>query len=517
MVDQGDKLLASGEKKFGQLGNKITGYRRRLTAYGNKLVSATDKLRNRTGKQTRTSVNKNKPNMAATARKSKPRKPLVTFDYEETQLYNLGVLSLKQKKFVAQRLNSCIRTALRQAKKDKKQIVLIRESFRRIARDTEIAQRAIIQRVHELNDQGAYEPSMQAKSLLIMDKLAFMALTPFRDLLTAHANIAPITFFSQETHVQGVPYSDEVILVGVRYDQVLQDLVGSRAAPPPFELLAIPHEVGHYIYNRASIDLGKYQSWGTWLRNNSDLNTVERVKWQKVLDKMTTTTTFKQLSKRFPTSRKYLDWCEEIFADMCGSIVAGPLTSLGLQSILATHGDKDDREHPTGVLRPFILSEMLTILHKVWPKKYSFNKVAQGLSENWADNILPQLGYTVTYDAKGVPTKITETKRNKVICNISDELEEIRPIIYVYARLLLQTHIAAGDTQSYTLWSSTNDRSLKGCASELENIATWVNSNSFKELRPATLTKTLPPMGRLIQNLIDEWDKKGPVAVGDHG
>lgn len=427
---------------------------------------------------------------------------MVDFDFEERQLYNLRTLSRKQKKFVKDRLETSVTSTLESAEAHSK-VALIRESFGRMAKDIEIVQRAIVQRVHEVDDTGKYAPSMQANALQITDKLALEALEPFQRLLPADSAITPITFFSQETHVQGVPYCDDVVLIGIRYDQVLQQASTSEIPPLPFELLAIPHEVGHYIYQRANLE-----------NIRSDINTIVSAEFNQIewLIRVQNPDglSFKDVGENLPFSEdygqdavdRYKKWCEEIFSDICGCIVAGPLVALSLLSILASRADAEnqiaDGEHPTGTLRPFILKEILTILQELRADKYQFNEAAEGLIDSWKD-IQSKFGQVATED--------------------TEKLDAIRPIIRVFARILLEAKLLHPDGRveelpDYTVWSEKNVKNLSEYATELVGIE---DLPRLQNITASVLNEDSPQdQSDAIEDLLAEWKRKGPVTIGDH-
>ncbi|WP_420628422.1 hypothetical protein [Candidatus Leptofilum sp.] len=412
----------------------------------------------------------------------------VRFEFEETQLFNLRTLSLNQKKFVNNRLQKSVARALEQVNDrsvGNDGIADIRKSFQYISGDIEIVQRAIVQRVHEVDDDGKYQPSMQASALQITDMLALMALMPFQQLLPSKSDITPITFFSQETHIRSVPYCDDVLLIGIRYDQVLQDLENDET-PPPFELLAIPHEIGHYVYQRATIGTA-----------SADVDQI--IKDEFAQEPLTPKPSdeplsdFEVVAEKLPlVNERHRKWCEEIFSDICSCIVAGPLVALSLLSILVARTEKankkEDGEHPTGALRPYILKEILLQLNKINADKYQFNLAAQDIVATWQGN-QKRAGRQVTGDITQVP-------------------DEIQKIIRVFTRLLL-----ADTPADFKLWSSTNVSNLTDCATELKQIKTMPG---FEGLEPSKLDKIDPEDGTDIHLLVKEWQKKGPVVIGDH-
>ncbi|MEM8862423.1 MAG: AbfB domain-containing protein, partial [Chloroflexota bacterium] len=108
--------------------------------------------------------------------------------------------------------------------------------------DFEIMQRAIQQRESAGDNNLA-----QARSLLITDKLADMSLAPFQFLFgDTNTTVTPITFFGKDVYIRQVPYSNQVMFIGLTYDLVASI---NDSNMPPFELLAIPHEMGHFLYH----------------------------------------------------------------------------------------------------------------------------------------------------------------------------------------------------------------------------------------------------------------------------
>lgn len=134
-----------------------------------------------------------------------------------------------------------------------------------------------------------------------------------------------------------VPYSKRFILIGVSYDRVPpaaslfdgEEFIGKNFYN--FELLAIPHEIAHYVYQHGKL-AGK---------------------------------SLIEVSKKFE-NHPYYRWCEELFADVYGCIVGGPLAANQYASVANFNNRdrawKDDEEHPTPVLRLFIMAEILRIL-----------------------------------------------------------------------------------------------------------------------------------------------------------
>jgi hypothetical protein len=253
-----------------------------------------------------------------------------------------------------------------------------------------------------------------------------MALTPFQHLITDSSDVIPITYFSQQIHIRRLPYVDNYVLVGLAYDLSIDS---SLETALPFELMAIPHEVGHFIYHHGKLEKDNkyaYESLAEVCRSEAFLN------------------------------HPYHHWFEEIFADLYGCMVAGPLTALGLLALLAT-GDRerlllDDEEHPTPILRPFFLSEMLRILSEKsghWQagseaaKVYDFSDVAKSLDANWT-TMLERWGFVTEGEVDGRPARIqipSQTRGHwEGFINVETAVAHIRIIVHEFVDLLNHTY-----------------------------------------------------------------------------
>lgn len=391
---------------------------------------------------------------------------------------------------------------------------LLRATFRQMSMDCEIMQRALIQRRGQLNSPNDYMMSAQSLTLLITDKLAYKTLAPFQHLLPSHPQLSIITFFSETTHIHHLPYSDQFILVGISYDCVPPNLYKGVYTPkfldkhkslPTFEFMAIPHEIGHYIYHQARL-------------NNHE--------------------SFASLESGFQNNA-CCHWCEEIFADMYGCLVAGPLSPLGMQALLAYGNQErlwlDDEEHPTPFLRPFIMSEILRVLSEPeaqsWrePEKrdmarYQFDRVADLLDANWA-TFLQQCGFQVTEGENGRFSHIqlpnTATGNSGQAIQLTEMITTIRPIIETFAKHLFAhatfpPHPSPGNIP----WSHGNLASLSDYDPVMANLtnmqAAWEsipNHTLFEASVNYTKTNTATPETQL-QLCLDNWGDKGPTGGG---
>ncbi|MDQ3249847.1 MAG: hypothetical protein M3Q45_11655 [Chloroflexota bacterium] len=193
--------------------------------------------------------------------------------------------------------------------------------LRQVAFDLDVIERATQQRM------ATAVPDM-IKTLHRADILAYTALEP---AIQEHllANTTVVTYFQKAATVRLVPYAP-VTLIGIPF----------TAIDSPRDLLAIPHEVGHYVYRQ-----GVFQS---------SQHTGSRV--AAVLRK--------ELSGH---PAWLLNWLEEIFADIYGCLVAGPVIGLSFQAVAGQSTlaafTEDDGEHPVHAVRSHIYTSVLRRSH----------------------------------------------------------------------------------------------------------------------------------------------------------
>jgi hypothetical protein len=211
--------------------------------------------------------------------------------------------------------------------------------------DLNILQKAMFQR-RRVSDGSRTE---QAKTLGLADSLALNALKPALESGYIKAS-AVVTHLAREFDIRLIPYYD-VVLIGIPYSTYDDN------GAPTLDFLAIPHEVGHFLYERGKVP-------GT-----------DRYVEEIVLDK----TGLSQRDWRF-------NWLEELFSDAYGCLVAGPVNVFSFQNLLqdssADELRQDTGEHPIAIIRPLIQTR---ILHKITDAqgKPIFNNVPDRLDEAW--------------------------------------------------------------------------------------------------------------------------------------
>ncbi len=171
--------------------------------------------------------------------------------------------------------------------------------------------------------QRSREQALILQKLQLADSLAYQAVEPAIKHTALDAQTTVITYFQKSPNIRVIPYAP-VLLVGIPFSCINQ----------PRDFLAIPHEVGHYVFWHGALNkLGNFPT--VWCEN----------------------------------------WYEEIFADIYGALVAGPVIGLDFQELQAARNTKDffddDGEHPAPVIRPFIHSNFFAAegTYKKWGEK----------------------------------------------------------------------------------------------------------------------------------------------------
>ncbi|MFN8596511.1 MAG: hypothetical protein U0559_10055 [Anaerolineae bacterium] len=216
-----------------------------------------------------------------------------------------------------------------------------------IGYDLEVIQRAVEQRV-----SGSAATTATLKET---DKLAWLALKPAIDAGLLPADTTIVTYFQKSPVSRVIPYAP-VALIGVPYTctAVVRDH------------LAIPHEVGHYIFWHARLP-----------ETGEPLHQVLR---QRAFEELKA---FVQIdSLEFP--KWCYAWLEELFADVYGALIGGPVMALNFQDISLHHSCEEfttsDNDHPVPIIRPDIYAK---VLQKAATTDNQWGAWADRLQQRW--------------------------------------------------------------------------------------------------------------------------------------
>ena len=173
---------------------------------------------------------------------------------------------------------------------------------------------SVIERAcHQRETRIETETVEKRKTLYIADQLAINALIRAEGFQIK--NTIPITYFQKTASVRVIPYSNAA-LIGIPFTSIENRNY----------LLAIAHEVGHHVYWHGKIKKTPIPNY---------------------------------LANRFRGSSNWLlNWLEEIFSDVYGAIVAGPVMALSFLDLLLSQPVKDfaydDGAHPIPWLRIWV-------------------------------------------------------------------------------------------------------------------------------------------------------------------
>ncbi len=212
----------------------------------------------------------------------------------------------------------------------------LRQTADQTAYDISVLQRAYTQR---LSDNGL-------QTLTRADKLAYMALKPAIDADLVHEATTVITYFQKDPNVRVTPYAN-LALIGIPYTCV--DINNNGR-----DFLAIPHEVGHYVYSHGKMKLPNSTNSATlFALINGEVT---------------------------PYPAWYTVWIEEIFADIYTTLVAGPASVLSMLHMLFDNLDmmRDQGGHPVPIIRP---ETHFKVLHKIQKNATDANQLEPFASE----------------------------------------------------------------------------------------------------------------------------------------
>lgn len=196
-----------------------------------------------------------------------------------------------------------------------------------VASDLEVIERIVAQRSGDAQIRQRLE---------LADRLAWDALKlAMGNLLPGQTTV--ITYFQKSPVIRMIPYAP-VALIGIPF----------TCLSVPRDLLAIPHEVGHYVFWNGRLPPGKPLS-------------------KELLG-----------AKLATPGGWYRCWVEEIFADVYGCLIGGAVIALDFQDLLLEASKKqftqDDGKHPVPAIRPYIYTHTL---------RSSLGALAAKLNDRW--------------------------------------------------------------------------------------------------------------------------------------
>lgn len=279
---------------------------------------------------------------------------------------------------------------------------VLRTLLDQIAFDVTVLERAVMQRLFASTEEG--------HTLKQADILAYRALQPALDQkLLDDATV--ITYFGEAHSARIIPYAP-IVLVSVPYTAI-------EHKP---DLLAIPHEIGHYIFRYGVAEKAGHKAG----RFSSVLN------------------------RDFAGMPAWLRrWLEEIFSDIYGTLIAGPAMALSFQA-LVTDGNlaqftHDNGEHPVPALRPNIYINVLEQINEQVTADQRMDNAVTRLRTHWR-NWFAERWSPETFTPYGASQNAESIVQIRVAQEIvSDVIDE-----------MLNTYLAQlmpGSSHSVQMWS----------------------------------------------------------------
>lgn len=263
-----------------------------------------------------------------------------------------------------------------------------------MANDIELIERAADERL--LDEVCA---SYQARTILEKtDRLAMEALKPAMDMAIIPANTTVVTYFQKSTSVRLIPYAP-IAFIGLPYTAV--SLSRDR--------LAIPHEAAHYVYRHGVVPGNGRFPIDTYL-------------WHHLQDE--------------PFWLRY--WLEEIFSDVYGCLIGGPVMALDFQDLqISSSGsefirDYEDEEDPVPLLRPDIYSKTLKAKSQVPNPQQTrvdqWGRLADQLHTHWRRRRRQQIAAPPSADGDITFTTKNSTVTLKEAMSLNTSLDADKPL-----------------------------------------------------------------------------------------
>jgi hypothetical protein len=234
-----------------------------------------------------------------------------------------------------------------------------------ISHDLEVIERVSMQR-------SARATAFQ-DTLALADQLCYRALEPVHTLLEPGFTV--LTYLQKMPAVRVIPYAP-VALIGIPYTTLNSDPKGlaqrslESESSAALDFLAIPHEAGHYVF------------WHAYVPGSTGPDDTARKPFPVVLLE-------RLKDKPFKGSLDVRRWLDEIFADVYGCLVAGPVMAIDFQDMALNRSlsefTEDDGEHPIPLLRPEVYRIALEKMGFV--EQLPLQEYAEAVNARWLKKI----------------------------------------------------------------------------------------------------------------------------------
>lgn len=348
-----------------------------------------------------------------------------------------------------------------------------------IGHDMELLHRALGQRIIYHKPEQMAIPSESAENfekvlltLKVADWIAYhIALKP-----AIRAGFLPpttvVTYFEKSLNSRVVPYAP-VALIGFPFrnigainkimttdsEQIEQSTTQHSLVFG--DLLAIPHEVGHYVYWHSS-------AHGSQLSHQLHRYVLgHQPQW-------------------------ILNWLEELYADIYGYVIAGPVAALQLMEMLRS-GSKssllfDDGQHPIPVLRIYAAVDAL--------EGIGLLKSAKSLEETWSSWVRTQIHEDEFHPAQpsAEPIKLVDARRI-----IKEVIQTMIALDFIELR---SAHRMSGTPD---FWLALNNETNLVSSETQQNLLEFY-SNKFNEVIDTIHKKANDPCAFTVPQLVVNGD-----------
>jgi hypothetical protein len=305
---------------------------------------------------------------------------------------------------------------------------------------------------------------------------------------------SPVAYFEKTFGISRSLYAPEIPIVSIPITMYND----------PGIWLALAHEIGHHIY---------------W---NSLDNYEETDEFQSKLNSHIQSNLSPQ-PRKMKASGIWQSWAEEVFADICGTLFAGPSYVISCQNTAAEKARKptdlavNDGEHPAGYLRPIIA---LQIIREIGGSV----EVIKAIESRWT-----------TY-CRGVETEICRATHPDPVENgssIDITMQEFASDIPAVVRSILKDPLWPGKKSLIDLIRTSNEQLV-----QVENLGSLVLAEQSEEKvlygqRPGTKGPNLGKMTESVRRIwkflrgrlsskepsaLDEWEKFLDLSLDEnHG
>jgi hypothetical protein len=342
------------------------------------------------------------------------------------------------------------------------------------------------------------------------------ALKPYEKKLLPETNA--MSYFQKAASIRVIPYAP-VALIGIPF----------TATMVPRDYLSIPHEVGHYVYRHGKVrvdknghivdrvDKGELKAIPQVLgRKLSEQPERDQELERKVLGTILSEQALeeqqqKQRLELTGSSPRYIRrWKEEIFADVYGCLVGGPVAALSIRDVMLqssrsrvieTPGEyfygqftEDDGIHPVPLLRPYVYTVTLRAIDS---RDEKLSDWADKLDKEWKQ--LAQIEETTEFRSRFVGAGIQ-------YISVIEALKEVIRVVIEVLELLPESDFKDARWSGYNNEVTTVD----GLYSEFEGAGFDKLKGTELNSAPLTCSDDLWEQWMLSEHFFPGFDKGLP-------